>query len=164
MGGLRAIDVNVGKSPHGIFTDRAGALTNDWFVNLLPMDTKWTALDDDDTTMAAYLKINVALEWFDFSQALELYKAPMQNFVFADFKNNIGYYAPGALPIRAKGDGSVPVPGWTGEYDWTGYVPFKELPHAYNPEEGFIVSANNKAVPDSSLPPKCAGSSRLTFQ
>ncbi len=114
-----------------------------------PLAFRWTALDDNDTTIEAYLKINTALEWFDFSQALELYKAPMQNFVFADFKNNIGYYAPGALPIRARGDGAVPVPGWTGEYEWTGYVPFKELPHAYNPEEGFIVSANNKAVPDS---------------
>ncbi|HEU5013071.1 MAG TPA: penicillin acylase family protein [Roseiflexaceae bacterium] len=114
-----------------------------------PLAFRWTALDDNDTTIAAYLKINAALEWFDFSQALELYKAPMQNFVFADFKNNIGYYAPGALPIRAKGDGTLPVPGWTGEYEWTSYVPFKELPHAYNPEEGFIVSANNKAVSDS---------------
>ena len=114
-----------------------------------PLAFRWTALDDTDTTIEAYLKLNTALEWFDFSQALELYKAPMQNFVFADFKNNIGYYAPGALPIRAKGNGTVPVPGWTGEYEWTGYVPFKELPHAYNPEEGFIVSANNKAVPDS---------------
>ena len=110
---------------------------------------RWTALDDTDDTIGAFLSLNRAQNWDDFTKALSLYYAPMQNFVYADVDGNIGYYAPGALPIRAKGDGTAPVPGWTGEYDWTGYVPFDKLPHTFNPPEGFIVSANNKVVPDN---------------
>lgn len=114
-----------------------------------PMAFRWTSLDPEDHTIEAFLSVNRAQNWDDFTKALSLYEAPMQNFVFADVDNNIGYYAPGALPIRAKGDGSMPAPGWTDEYDWTGYVPFDKLPHSYNPPEGFIVTANNKVTPAS---------------
>ncbi len=62
--------------------------------------------------------------------------APVQNVVYADVEGNIGYIYPGRIPIRAKGDGRVPVPGWTGEYDWTGWIPFEELPHLANPGAG----------------------------
>ena len=110
---------------------------------------RWTALDDQDRTLQALLGINRAGSWAEFTQALADYKTPMQNFVYADVDGNIGYYAPGALPIRAKGDGTLPVPGWTSEYEWSGYARFEDLPHIYNPPRGFIVSANNKAVPDS---------------
>jgi penicillin amidase len=93
--------------------------------------------------------LDMAGGWQEFTTALKPYHAPMQNFVYADVDGNIGYYAPGALPIRAKGDGTLPASGWTDEYDWRGYVPFAELPHAYNPPQGFIVTANNKVAPDS---------------
>lgn len=72
----------------------------------------------------------------------------MQNFVYADVEGNIGFYAPGLVPIRRNGDGSVPVPGWTDEYEWIGYVPFAELPHIYNPPQDYIVTANNQVVGD----------------
>lgn len=114
-----------------------------------PMAMRWTALDDEDTTVQAYFGMERATNWEDFTAALSKYRAPMQNFVFADTAGNIGYYAPGSLPIRAKGNGSSPVPGWTGEYEWTSYVPFDELPHTYNPPDDFIATANNKVVPDS---------------
>jgi penicillin G amidase len=114
-----------------------------------PLAFRWTALDDEDHTIEAFNGIARARNWQQFTNALARYKAPMQNFVYADTDNNIGYYAPGALPIRPKGDGTLPAPGWTGEYDWAGYVPFDQLPHAYNPPQGFIVSANNKVAPDS---------------
>ena len=54
--------------------------------------------------------------------------SPMQNIVYADTAGNIGLIAPARVPIRRKGDGSMPQPGWTGEYDWAGFVPFDELP------------------------------------
>src|SRR5258706_11112329 len=73
----------------------------------------------------------------------------MQTCVYPAPENNIGYSAPGALPTRSKGDGTLPAPGWTGEYEWTGYVPFDQLPHVYNPPQGFIVTANNRVAPDS---------------
>ena len=114
-----------------------------------PVAFRWTALDDTDGTFPAFLNINKARNWQEFTDALRTYQSPMQNFVYADTEGNIGYYAPGALPIRAQGDGTVPVPGWTGEYDWQGYVPFEELPHTFNPPEGYIVSANNRVVDET---------------
>ena len=59
---------------------------------------------------------------------------------------NIGYQTPGKIPIRAKGDGTMPVPGWTDEYEWTGIIPFEQLPFAYNPPQGYIATANNAVV------------------
>jgi penicillin amidase len=114
-----------------------------------PLAFRWTALDDEDHTLEAFMGVDLAGSWQEFTQALEHYQAPMQNFVYADVEGNIGYYAPGALPIRARGDGTLPAPGWTDEYDWAGYVPFAELPHTYNPPQGFIATANNKVAPDS---------------
>jgi penicillin amidase len=71
-----------------------------------------------------------------------------QNLVYADIKGNIGYQMLGNLPIRTQGQGSYPVPGWTGEYKWQGYVPFEELPSVLNPQQGYIVTANNPIVDD----------------
>ncbi|MEJ2166832.1 MAG: penicillin acylase family protein, partial [Desulfobacterales bacterium] len=74
-----------------------------------------------------------------------------QNFVYADTNGNIGYWCCATVPIRSKGDGFLPVPGWTGDYEWQGYVPFEERPHVINPEEGFFATANNKIdIPDYS--------------
>jgi penicillin G amidase len=112
-----------------------------------PLAFRWTALDDEDHTLEAFIGIARAGDWEQFTKALRSYKAPMQNFVYADEDGNIGYYAPGALPIRASGDGTLPAPGWTAAHDWTGYVPFEELPHAYNPPQGFVVTANNRVAP-----------------
>ena len=73
---------------------------------------------------------------------------PSQNLVYADVEGNIGYQAPGAIPIRSRGDGRWPVPGWDGKHEWKGYVPFDALPRELNPDEGFIVTANNQVVGD----------------
>ena len=109
---------------------------------------QWTALAPNDTTAQAYVRLNYATNWDEFTAALESYIAPSQNFVYADIEGNIGYYGPGNIPIRSKGNGSVPVPGWTDDYQWTGMIPFAELPHAFNPEKGFIATANNKVITD----------------
>ncbi len=109
----------------------------------------WPSLAPDDTTMVAFLGLNYATNWDDFTASLKSYVAPSQNFVFADKAGNIGYFAPGRIPVRAKGDGSLPVPGETDEYAWTGWIPFDSLPHVYNPAQGYVVSANNKVVPDT---------------
>jgi penicillin amidase len=60
---------------------------------------------------------------------------------------NIGYYAPGRIPIRVDGhDGMLPVPGWDSSAEWKGYIPFDRLPHTYNPPAGFVATANNRVV------------------
>ena len=110
---------------------------------------EWTALKDGDTTFDAFLGLNYAQNWTEFVQALSKYVAPSQNFVYADTRGNIGYYAPGRVPVRSPGwDGSLPVPD-DSAHTWTGYIPFAELPHAYNPPDGLVVTANNKPVPAS---------------
>ena len=107
---------------------------------------RWTALEP--TRMVnAILQINLAQDWTQFRQAAQDFAVPSQNMVFADVDGNIAYQTPGWLPIRASGhDGTLPVPGWSGEYEWQGYIPFEELPNTFNPERGYIVSANNAIV------------------
>ena len=114
-----------------------------------PLAFRWTALDADDGTLAAFLKVNEARNWSDFTAALSGYVVPSQNFVYADVEGHIGYYAPGRIPIRASGDGSSPAEGWTGEAEWTGWVPFADLPHLYDPPEHMIVTANHRPAPAS---------------
>ena len=110
---------------------------------------RWPSLDQDDTSLDAFLGLNYAANWDEFRAALRYYVAPAQNFVYADKAGNIGYFGPGRIPVRAKGDGSEPVPGWTDEYAWSGWIPFDDLPQVYNPAQGYVVSANNKVVPDT---------------
>jgi penicillin amidase len=127
---------------------RHGPLLNDAVEGLeQPIALRWTALDAM-SLFVGVMRINLAQDWESFRDALRDWDAPSQNFVYADVDGNIGYQSPGRIPIRAKGDGTVPVPGWTGEYEWTGYIPFDELPYVYNPPTHFIVTANNKVVPD----------------
>jgi penicillin amidase len=112
-----------------------------------PLAFRWTALDPDDSTLAAFLQLNEARNWEQFTRALRSFVVPSQNFVYADVDGHIGYYAPGRIPIRAGGDGSRPVEGWTGAAEWTGWVPFDELPHLYDPPGHMIVTANNRPAP-----------------
>ncbi len=111
-----------------------------------PLALRWTALDPDDTTFAAFYWLNRATDWESFLDALRLYVVPSQNFVYADVDGNIGYIAPGRIPIRAQGDGTLPVPGWTDDHEWIGFIPFDELPQVFNPPSGYVVTANNRVV------------------
>jgi len=112
-----------------------------------PLAFRWTALDQDDSTIVAFLQLNEARNWNQFTEALRSFVAPSQNFVYADVDVHIGYYAPGRIPIRASGDGSRPAEGWSGDAEWTGCVPFDELPHLYDPPNHVIVTANNRPAP-----------------
>ena len=113
---------------------------------LLALQTSF--LIDDDRSSEAQWRVGLARGWPSWVDALRLFTAPMQNMVYADRDGNIGFFAPGQIPIRKQGDGTVPVPGWSGEYDWDGWIPFEELPQAFNPPSGHIATANNKIVPD----------------
>jgi penicillin amidase len=114
-----------------------------------PLAFRWTALDAEDGTLAAFLKVNEAHNWSEFTEAMRGYVVPSQNFVYADVEGHIGYYAPGHIPLRASGDGSRPIDGWTGDAEWTGWVPFDELPHLYDPPDHIIVTANHRPAPAS---------------
>ncbi|WP_301112968.1 penicillin acylase family protein [Microbacterium sp.] len=108
---------------------------------------RWTALDPG-TTATSIFALATAQDFDDFRYAASLFDVPAQNLIYADTEGNIGYQTPGRLPIRGAGDGWMPQPGWDSSYDWTGYIPFDELPVSYNPSSGYIVTANNAIVTD----------------
>jgi penicillin G amidase len=111
---------------------------------------RWIGHEPSHSALAlqGMLKLDQSGNWKEFREALRLCGLISQNVVYADVEGNIGYVANSVIPIRAKGQGLVPVPGWTGEYEWTGYIPFDELPSAFNPPTHFFATANNKIVDD----------------
>ncbi|WP_344452495.1 penicillin acylase family protein [Actinocorallia aurantiaca] len=106
---------------------------------------RWTALDPGRTADAVF-KMNRSTDWKSFREAASAFEVPSQNLVYADVDGNIGYQSPGRIPVRSKGDGTRPVPGWDGEHEWKGFLSFEELPSIQNPEKGYIVTANNAVV------------------
>ncbi|GAA1056724.1 penicillin amidase [Agromyces luteolus] len=116
----------------------------------LEVSLQWTALQPGRTPQSIFA-MNRASTWQEFRDAAERFEVPSQNLVYADVEGNIGYQAPGRIPVRASGDGTVPLPGWTSENGWTGTVPYEELPSVLNPERGYIVTANNAVEQDGPL-------------
>jgi len=111
---------------------------------------QWSAMETSRIFQAVLL-LNQAENYDDFKEALQYWDVPAQNIIYADIEGNIGYQTPGRIPIRKNGNGLVPVPGWTGEYEWQGWIPYEEMPALLNPEQGYIVTANN-AVVDEDYP------------
>lgn len=106
---------------------------------------KWTGYEMSDEIYAIY-RITVSKDWNGFLSGVKHFTVPGQNFVYADHAGNIGYHAGVRLPKRPADNPTLPFPGWTGEYEWTGFIPFEELPSSYNPVEGYIATANNKTA------------------
>lgn len=112
-----------------------------------PLALRWVSLGEQDQTIEAIINVNRAKNWTEFTDALRPAVAPSQNYVYADVEGNIGYLAPGLIPIRQPGHtGKLPVLG-TGELDWKGFISFEQLPQSFNPERGYIISANNRIAP-----------------
>ncbi|MBI3538606.1 MAG: penicillin acylase family protein [Chloroflexi bacterium] len=114
-----------------------------------PLALQWTALKERSHILGAVSKLDRARDFKEFREAMKLFDAPAQNTVYVDVDGNIGYQTPGNIPIRAKGDGSVPVDGASGDYEWLGYIPYDELPSAYNPAAHYIATANQQVAPYS---------------
>lgn len=105
---------------------------------------RWTALDPNPSLSRAVLRLNRARDYDEFRAALTDWDCPPQNFVYADVDGHIAYTLAGRLPIRARGDGQLPVPGWDGEYEWIGFIPPAALPASLDPPSGAAVTANNR--------------------
>jgi penicillin amidase len=112
-----------------------------------PMALRWVQ-HDGSTLFTSILALNMASNWEEFRAALANWDTPGQNVFYADREGNIGYQAVGKIPIRPNGNGRLPVPGWTSENEWQGYIPYEELPTAFNPEQGFLLSANHRVEPE----------------
>ena len=123
-------------------TDEPGERGNGYAVAL-----QWTALQPT-TTADAVLALNRASNWDEFRAAASDFAVPAQNMVYADREGHIGYQAPGLVPIRKSGNtGEMPAEGWISANDWTGdYIPFDGLPNVLDPEDGYIVTANQAVI------------------
>ena len=118
-------------------------------TELVPGETRklalrWTLYGG---THAPFFEVDSAQNWEQFRHAFSAMDAPGQNVVFADVDGNIGYQATGKVPIRATGDGSLPENGSDNVHEWTGYIPFDQLPSVYNPPSGIIATANGRITP-----------------
>ena len=124
------------------FADEAGIdLPENYAIAL-----RWTALEPGKIFHAIW-SFNRAQNWDEFREAARDFNVPSQNLVYADTAGNIGYINPGWIPVRNPGhDGLLPAPGWDQDYEWQGYIPYEDLPFAFNPPEGYIVTANNAVV------------------
>ena len=148
------VSMKVRQTRHGVVVDDFIPRTDDQTqTGLTPaghvLALQATALDGADTSGEGFARLGLAQNWDEFLAAARKIVSPMQNIVYADTAGNTGLISPARVPIRRKGDGSMPVPGWTGEYDWAGFVPFDALPRAYNPAGGILVNANARVVPDN---------------
>ncbi len=134
--GAPAETLEVAVTRHGPVVARAGSRG---------YALRWTALEPGGLSFAWSL-IGRAQNWAEFRQVMRGVSGPAQNGVYADVDGNIGYLVAARIPIRKSGDGSVPVPGDTDAYEWTGYIPFDQLPQVLNPPGGVIATANARVV------------------
>lgn len=144
VAGGEDVKITVRSTKHGPLISDA----SDEFKHLAKNEAvalRWTALDPGRTGDAIF-KLDKAANWQEFRAAAALFEVPAQNLVYADVDGNIGYQSPGKIPVRGKGDGRYMAPGWDPAYDWTGYIPFAELPSSYNPPQGYIVTANQAVI------------------
>ena len=107
---------------------------------------RWTLYDG---IRSPFFRLDTSENWSEFRNALSQFDCPGQNVVYADTDGNIGYQATGKVPIRAAGDGSLPVDGSNNGHEWIGYVPFDKLPWVFNPPAGIIATANGRITPDN---------------
>ncbi len=106
---------------------------------------RWTALEPGGLSNT-YSWLGKAQNWKEFREALSHVWGPGQNVIYADVDGNIGYTLAARVPIRKKGRGTVPVPGDSDDYEWTGYIPFEDMPQSFNPDSGLIVTANARVT------------------
>lgn len=129
------------------YLEKTGFINNQKFRQDNPdelLTFRWTGFEYSDE-LETFYKINNASNWNDFQNALKTFAVPALNFVYADTAGNIGYHTAGFIPVRNKqaNDNIADFP-LAGDYNWTGFIPFNELPVSFNPKEGFIATANNK--------------------
>ena len=135
--GRRALEIKVLVTRHGPVLIAEGAQR---------LSLRWTAAEPGFLQYPV-IDIDRAQNWQQFNTAIARWTGPGSNFVYADVDGNIGYHAAGKLPKRHGFTGDVPLDGSSGDFEWDGYIPFDELPTAYNPPGGIIATANQNPFP-----------------
>jgi penicillin amidase len=148
-GAAEAVVVDVRETRHGPILESsvAGRLHHEY----RPLEETY-ALDwvgsEHGVRPSTFLAAARAASFEEFREAGRGLSCPGQNFVYADVDGTIGYQLTGLYPVRRRGDGTAPVPGWTAEHDWTGWIPYEDLPWSRDPGRGYLVTANNKPHDD----------------
>ena len=109
---------------------------------------RWVGAESGTAGYLGSLAVDRATNWKEFEEAVKRWKVPSENIVYADIDGNIGEHSTGLAPLRKTWTGLLPVPG-AAEYEWSGYVPNSELPHTFNPNDGFVATANHKMIPEN---------------
>jgi penicillin amidase len=126
------------------FTHRGPVVSEMKNIKDQTLSIHWTG-NDFSNELDGVFKLNRARNWSEFREACKGFGAVSQNIIYADTAGNIGIQTSAGVPVR-KADGWHIFPGETDEFDWKGFVPFDSLPYTYNPENGYLFSANNKTV------------------
>jgi penicillin amidase len=143
--GAAPVDIDIRLTRHGPVVEHGQLDDSNQVVS-----ARWAVSDLDLPARAAYRLLKAATV-SNVVDALKDWEAPGQNFVFADTGGTVGYWCCAAIPIRPRGNGLLPVPGWTGADEWVGYLPFAKRPHVIDPPDGYVASANN-ALTDTTFP------------
>jgi penicillin amidase len=112
-----------------------------------PLALRWLTLDAPTVFAGMFEQLEIG-SGPELVAALEGHTSPASNLIWADRKGSIGYKLIGRLPLRRGGCPDLPKPGWSGEFEWEGTIPYAELPEVIDPESGFLVTANNRIVGD----------------
>jgi len=145
LGGGRDTTITIRKTVHGpVISDIHPLLKNGDRVLSMSWTGHWITNEMD-----AWVKMTTMKNWKDFSDATRNFGVPGQNIVYADVNGNIGWRPAVFIPKREEGFSMVPRPGDDPKYDWRGKIPFEKMPFLYNPEAGFISTANNRTIDDN---------------
>jgi penicillin amidase len=139
---LRPITVEVRATRHGpVISDQF-----DLFEQ--PVALRWSLLENKGSSYESLYRVNFSHDWERFNDSFRGYVAPALNLLYSDDRGNIGYVGVGKIPLRNRGEGTLPVPGWNDDYDWHGSIPYEAMPRSFNPAKGYIVNANNRITAD----------------
>jgi len=139
------------KEPYSLtvnWTERGPIISPEIIQSLTPVSLRW-AIHDGGREFGAFFMLNKARNWDEFRTALALYNTPSQNIVYADVEGNIGYWLMGKIPIRDFQSALFPFPGWEEKGRWEGYLKEEDKISVFNPDDGIIVTANNRIFPAS---------------
>ncbi len=142
------VTIQVRRSRHGVLISDAVSEVKDILDSQVALALSWPLYDPESRSPEAFYRLTKAADRTEFLDAMRLMSVPQQNVAYADAGGGIGFISAGWTPLRRSGDGSRALPGWSADSGWDGYIPFEDLPQAFDPEGGTLINANNRVAGD----------------
>lgn len=127
-------------------TDKGPVISDITGASEQPLSLGWVGDSAQDTSYESFFQLNYAGDSRAVGAAMQSLVSPALNLLYIDDQQNIGYLGVGKIPLRGRGQGMTPVPAWDESAGWRGFIPSDQMPQIYNPESGYIVSANNRMM------------------